>query len=78
MRRRGVVSFGPVSLSPPPGGFLQASLEGEAALVAAALTGIGDATDIADLFAGSGALGLEALSRGALQVDFVDASATVS
>lgn len=30
-----------------------------------------------DLFAGSGALGLEALSRGARQVDFVDASATV-
>ena len=30
-----------------------------------------------DLFAGSGALGLEALSRGAAQVDFVDASATV-
>lgn len=28
-----------------------------------------------DLFAGSGALGLEALSRGASQVDFVDASA---
>src|SRR5690606_3103193 len=27
-----------------------------------------------DLFAGSGALGLEALSRGARQVDFVDAS----
>ena len=30
-----------------------------------------------DLFAGSGALGLEALSRGARQVDFVDASAVV-
>lgn len=30
-----------------------------------------------DLFAGSGALGLEALSRGARQVDFVDASPTV-
>ena len=28
-----------------------------------------------DLFAGSGALGIEALSRGAAQVDFVDASA---
>lgn len=30
-----------------------------------------------DLFAGSGALGLEALSRGAKEVDFVDANATV-
>jgi len=30
-----------------------------------------------DLFAGSGALGLEALSRGATRVDFVDISATV-
>lgn len=30
-----------------------------------------------DLFAGSGALGLEALSRGAREVDFVDASASV-
>ena len=30
-----------------------------------------------DLFAGSGALGLEALSRGAREVDFVDASAQV-
>lgn len=30
-----------------------------------------------DLFAGSGALGLEALSRGARQVDFVDASPVV-
>lgn len=56
MRRRGSVSFGPVSLSPPPGGFLQASREGEAALVAAALTGIGDAAEVADLFAGSGTL----------------------
>ena len=32
----------------------------------------------ADLFAGSGALGLEALSRGAQYCDFVDSSATVN
>lgn len=32
----------------------------------------------ADLFAGSGALGLEALSRGAAQCDFVDTSARVN
>ena len=32
----------------------------------------------ADLFAGSGALGLEALSRGALHCDFVDTSATAT
>jgi len=33
---------------------------------------------VADLFAGSGALGLEALSRGAQQVAFVDLSAAVT
>jgi len=32
-------------------------------------------TRVADLFAGSGALGIEALSRGASRVDFVEASA---
>ena len=32
---------------------------------------------VLDLFAGSGALGLEALSRGALSVDFVENDATV-
>lgn len=33
---------------------------------------INDKTVVLDLFAGSGALGLESLSRGALQCDFVD------
>lgn len=54
MRRRGTITFGPVTLSPAPGTFLQASPAGEGALIAAALLGIDGATDVADLFAGSG------------------------
>jgi 23S rRNA (uracil1939-C5)-methyltransferase len=56
MRRSGLLGFGTVTVSPAPGAFLQASREGEAALVAAVLGGIGDATEVADLFAGSGTL----------------------
>jgi len=37
-----------------------------------------DATDLLDLFAGSGALGIEALSRGAATVTFVEPSAAVA
>ncbi|TWB18786.1 23S rRNA m(5)U-1939 methyltransferase [Nitrospirillum amazonense] len=56
LRRTGVVRFGPVAVSPPAGSFLQASAEGEAALVAEALAGAKGAARIADLFAGSGTL----------------------
>lgn len=54
LRRTGLLGFGPVSISPAPGAFLQASREGEAALVAATLAGTGGAETVADLFAGSG------------------------
>ncbi|WP_083901020.1 class I SAM-dependent RNA methyltransferase [Azospirillum sp. B4] len=56
LRRTGVVRFGPVAVSPAPGSFLQASAEGEAALVAEALAGAKGAARVADLFAGSGTL----------------------
>ncbi|TWB38049.1 class I SAM-dependent RNA methyltransferase [Nitrospirillum pindoramense] len=65
LRRTGVVRFGPVTVSPPAGSFLQASAEGEAALVAEALAGASAAlaqekgaqgARVADLFAGSGTL----------------------
>ncbi|MDE1148878.1 MAG: class I SAM-dependent RNA methyltransferase [Azospirillaceae bacterium] len=56
LTRTGVVRFGPVAVSPAPGSFLQASAEGEAALVAEALAGAEGAARIADLFAGSGTL----------------------
>lgn len=57
-RRPPVIVFGRARVEPPPGGFLQATAEGEAALLAAARAALGPARRIADLFAGSGAFAL--------------------
>jgi 23S rRNA (uracil1939-C5)-methyltransferase len=46
--------FGGVRVVPPPGGFLQATAEGEAALVAAVREALGGPRRVADLFAGCG------------------------
>ena len=52
---------------PPPGGFLQASAEGEAAIIAAVLAGLPDKLStksrIADLYAGSGTLSFAMAGR---------------
>ena len=48
----------------PPGAFLQASLAGEAALIAEVLAGVGGARTILDLYAGIGTFSLP-MSRGA-------------
>ncbi len=53
-RRRGVVRFGGIPVRLPPGGFLQASAEGEAALVSLVQAGVGAAARVVDLFAGAG------------------------
>ncbi|MDR3518415.1 MAG: class I SAM-dependent RNA methyltransferase [Azospirillaceae bacterium] len=53
-RRPALVRFGEVLVSPPPGGFLQASRAGEAALAAAVGAATAGAGRIADLFAGCG------------------------
>jgi 23S rRNA (uracil1939-C5)-methyltransferase len=50
--------FGRTSVVPPAGAFLQATAEGEAALVAAVGEAVGQASRIADLFAGSGTFAL--------------------
>ena len=50
--------FGRGLVAPPPGGFLQATQEGEAALVEAVRAGVGDAARVADLFAGCGTFSL--------------------
>ncbi len=50
--------IGRARVTPPPGAFLQATAEGEAALVAAVREGVGGARRVADLFAGCGAFAL--------------------
>jgi 23S rRNA (uracil1939-C5)-methyltransferase len=50
--------FGRAVVVPPAGAFLQATADGEAALVAAVREAVGDAGRIADLFAGSGTFAL--------------------
>ncbi len=52
------VTFGGVTVAFPPGGFLQATPEGEAALVGAVREAIGGAKAVADLFAGLGTFAL--------------------
>lgn len=52
------VRFGTASVALPPGAFLQATAEGEAALVAAVTDAVGAARRVADLFAGAGTFAL--------------------
>lgn len=57
-RRAGIVRFGGVPVVLPPGGFLQASGEGEAILTRLVADGVGPAARIADLFCGAGTFAL--------------------
>ena len=58
MRQPPVQKFGPASVVPPPGAFLQATPEGEAALLASVLEIVGSADKVVDLFAGCGTFAL--------------------
>ncbi len=58
LRAPPAIAFGRARVVPPPGGFLQATAEGEAALLDAARAALGPARRVADLFAGSGAFAL--------------------
>jgi 23S rRNA (uracil1939-C5)-methyltransferase len=57
-RRPPLVSFDGLTVRPPPGAFLQATPQGEAALRAGVAAAVGDATRIVDLFAGCGTFAL--------------------
>ncbi|MGB8815387.1 MAG: class I SAM-dependent RNA methyltransferase [Paracoccaceae bacterium] len=50
--------FGRALVAPPPGAFLQATLEGEGSLVQTVREAVGDARKIVDLFAGAGTFAL--------------------
>ncbi|MGB5950035.1 MAG: RNA methyltransferase, partial [Parvibaculum sp.] len=53
-RRAPQVTLSGLRVTPPPGAFLQATAEGEAALVRLVLEAVGEAKRVADLFAGCG------------------------
>lgn len=55
--------FGPARVTPPPGAFLQATREGEAALLAAVTDIVGGSDRIVDLFAGCGTFTLPFSTR---------------
>ncbi|HEX7858315.1 MAG TPA: class I SAM-dependent RNA methyltransferase [Sphingobium sp.] len=57
------VSFAGIPVHLPPGAFLQATADGEAALIAEVAAGVGDAATVADLFAGLGTFALS-LAKG--------------
>lgn len=58
VRRTPLLVFGEAMVEPAPGAFLQASRRAELTMRAAVATWVGDASHLADLFAGIGALSL--------------------
>jgi 23S rRNA (uracil1939-C5)-methyltransferase len=50
--------FGPATVTPPPGAFLQATADGEVTLLSGVLDIIGNASRVVDLFAGCGTFSL--------------------
>jgi 23S rRNA (uracil1939-C5)-methyltransferase len=64
MRRAPVQRFGRADVVPPPGAFLQATAEGEAALLAGVREALDGAKHMADLFAGCGTFALPLAEQG--------------
>lgn len=64
-RRSPRITLGGVAVTPPPGGFLQPTAEGEAALTALVLEAVpGDADTVADLYSGCGTFSFPLAARG--------------
>ncbi|EAR53070.1 23S rRNA (Uracil-5-)-methyltransferase rumA [Oceanicola granulosus HTCC2516] len=58
-----VQTFGRAAVAPPPGAFLQATADGEAALLDVVRAAVGDAERVVDLFAGCGTFSLPLAER---------------
>ena len=63
LRAAAVQRFGRALVAPPPGAFLQATAEGEAALLQAVALAIGSARKVVDLFAGAGTFSIPLAER---------------
>jgi 23S rRNA (uracil1939-C5)-methyltransferase len=75
LRTMPVQRFGQALVAPPPGAFLQATAEGEAALLSAVKEAIGPARRVVDLFAGSGTFSLPL--AGSAEVHAVESDAAM-
>jgi 23S rRNA (uracil1939-C5)-methyltransferase len=73
VRRAPWVELAGTPVPVPPGAFLQATAEGEAALRAAVAAAVGPGQRTIDLYSGLGTLGLAALQAGAAAVHAVEA-----
>ncbi|MEO5373385.1 MAG: 23S rRNA (uracil(1939)-C(5))-methyltransferase RlmD [Alphaproteobacteria bacterium] len=73
-RRPARVVFAGVAVEPPPGAFLQPSVDGEACIVRHLLAAVGTASPVADLYAGVGSLTFPLAMAGA-EVHAVDGAA---
>ena len=62
-RRRPALRFGPATVHPPPGAFLQAARETEAVIIEILRAAIGNAKTVADLFCGLGTFALPLAER---------------
>jgi 23S rRNA (uracil1939-C5)-methyltransferase len=80
--RAPAIAFAGVSVAPPPGAFLQAAREGEAAIVAAVLAGLSarlpPRARVAELYAGCGTLTFALASRVAVEAFEGDAAAAAA
>lgn len=70
-----VLSFGGLDVTPPPGGFTQASEKAEVAMAELVLDAVGKAKRIADLFAGSGTFALRLARKARVHAVEGDAAA---
>ncbi|MFZ9198142.1 MAG: class I SAM-dependent RNA methyltransferase [Paracoccaceae bacterium] len=75
LRAAPVQRFGRALVAPPPGAFLQATAEGETALLQAVALAIGSARKVVDLFAGSGTFSIPLAERA--EVHAVEGEATM-